>query len=172
MRKFIESFIFRTPPEDIGEIFVEWEINEFNKHERNKKWYIVVAVIVTAILVYAVLNVNYLLGVIILLLVFILIFQHYQEPKRLAVKIGEDGLMIGNRYIPHVKFSSFWLAYDPPVVKNLYFDFANGSSRHISVPLEDANPLLVREILEQIMDEDLEKENEVMEDYLSRKFKI
>jgi hypothetical protein len=40
------------------------------------------------------------------------------------------------------------------------------------LPLGDVNPLELREVLEEYIEEDLNRENEILADYLTRKLKI
>ncbi|MCH7492666.1 hypothetical protein IID19_03715, partial [Patescibacteria group bacterium] len=62
--------------------------------------------------------------------------------------------------------------YEPPEVKNLYFDFKTGIRPSISISLESQNPVNIRKKLLEYLEEDTEKENESFSDGLSRMLKL
>ncbi|PIR94549.1 hypothetical protein COT97_00705 [Candidatus Falkowbacteria bacterium CG10_big_fil_rev_8_21_14_0_10_39_11] len=172
MKKWFESIIFTQAPDDIGDVLFEWSAPEFEKHDRSKLWYILAGVVMAAILIYAIVTLNFLFIVITLLVALIMIMQHYLDPKDIEVKISTGGVLVGQKFYHFHDFKVFWLAYFPPEVKNLYLEF-NGIRRDkLSLPLGELNPLEVRSALEQFVEEDLARENEPIEDYLSRRIKL
>ena len=62
--------------------------------------------------------------------------------------------------------------YNPPAVKRLYLNFENGWKPEVSIPLENQNPLYIRNILLQYLREDAEKTEESLYDSLSRQLKL
>ena len=61
--------------------------------------------------------------------------------------ITEDGLLVGNEFFPYEKIKNFYIIYQPPDVKMLYFDPKNILRPLIGIPLDDQNPSAIREIL-------------------------
>jgi hypothetical protein len=159
-------------PEDIGEVFLEWTFPEYAKSIRSRLWYLVGAAILGLLVLYAVLTVNYLFAVILVLAVLIILYQYFQEARRILVKIGEDGIILDNKFYPWKILKSFWFAYEPPTIKYLYIETNRQVQRYLPVPLEDINPLTIREILLNYLDEDLEKDDEELDDTLARILKI
>ena len=168
---FIAIFL-HEPPEDVGEVHVAWKYPEFIKHERGKWWYVIIFIIIAALLIFSVVTMNFLFAVIVLLLTFIGIFQHFQIPQNIHVKIAEDGIIVRGRLLPFKDLQAFWFVYDPPMAKDLYIQFKSQTKRNLVIPLEDTNPLKVREILENYLVEDLEKEEESFTEVFSRVTKI
>jgi len=159
-------------PEDIGEILLEWTFPEYAKTTRSRLWYLVGAVILGLLVLYAVLTVNYLFAVILVLAVLIILYQYFQEARHIVVKIGEDGIILDNKFYPWKILRSFWFAYEPPTIKYLYVETKKQVQRYLPIPLEDVNPLNIREILLNYIDEDLEKDEEELDDTLARILKI
>lgn len=157
---------------DIGEIHLAWEFPEFVQHKRGKWWYIIAAIILAGFVFYSVMTSNFLFVVILLLGVFVLIYRFLQGPRPVTVKIGQDGILVDRKLYPYKELKSFWLIYEPPTIKYLYFDFKNRLKKHLPVPLEDINPLQVRESLLNYLEEDLEKEEEGFSETLSRFLRI
>jgi len=102
----------------------------------------------------------------------LIIFLHStKKPDKVSLAITEDGLEVGNNFYLYKEIKKFWIIYEPPDVKNLYFDF-KGLRPTLIIPLENKNPVQIRKILLDYLDEDLEKEDESLSEYLGRKLKI
>jgi len=172
VKNFFKASVLRHPPEDIGEALISWTFSEYEKHERGRVWMIVAGIVFAMLLIYSIYTMNFLFAVIVLLFAFIGVFQHYQHPDQVEVVIAEDGVLIGTRFFHYHEFASFWMIYEPPIVKSLYFDFKASGKRSISVPLHEMNPLVVREILEQYLDENFEEEFEFFDQTISRVMKL
>ncbi len=172
MKKFLEGLLFKKAPENIGETYAQWEIDEYPQYQRNKTWYILMSIVTLALLTYSILTYNFLFAVVVVLLLFIVFFQHYQIPRKITIKITDQGVLAGNTFYPYKDLYSFWVVYNPPHVSSLYFDFISPSVRTIRFSLEDENPMEVREILKYFLLENFEKEEELIDDKLSRKLKL
>ena len=171
VKDFIKTMLFHEPEYNIGEVHIEWHFPEFVKYNRGKWWYIIVAVVIIVLLVYSIVTINFLFAIIILMFTFIGIFQYYQQPHKIPVKITDAGVLIGRRFYTFKELASFWFVYEPPMVKNLYLDFQSGK-RSLMIPLGDINPLKVRELLEQTLQENLDKETEHFDEAVARLLKL
>ena len=172
MKKWLRSFFESNVPEDIGEVLVEWEVEIRRNPQRSFWWYVILALVLIGLLVYSVLTANYLLAMILVIFGFIIIFDHYQSPRPVSIRVAEDGLVVGQKFYPHSSIASFWIAYNPPEIKYLYLDLDQTGNKVLGLPLGDVNPLELREVLEEYIEEDLNRENEILADYLTRKLKI
>lgn len=172
MKSYLKTLAAPQLPEDIGEVFIEWSFPEFVKQNKGKWWYIVVSAIIGLFLLYAVLTANMLFAVILVLGVFVIVFQYFQAPRPVPVIIGEDGIIVDSKFYPYKILKSFWIIYEPPQVKYLYLDFKNSVKKSLPIPLEDINPLVVREALLNFIDEDIEKEDEDFDETFARIFNI
>ena len=172
MKTFLKNLADPPLPEDIGEVHVEWSFPEYVRRDKGKWWYIIVSILVGLCLLYAVLTENVLFAVILILGLFVIISQYFQAPRQIPVVIGEDGVIIDRKFYPHKVLKSFWIIYEPPDVKYLYIDFRNSVSKSLPVPLEDINPLMVREVMLNYLEEDLEKEEEDFDETFARMMNI
>ena len=143
---------------NIGKILASWEIPEFHKQDKIKMWYIYFFAIIILLLIYSYFSKNPLFALIIVLFSILYIFSERNEPKTFTFAIAEDGLVIENKFIPYKKLKRFYIIYQPPYAKNLYFEPNNLIMPLINIPLEKENPVAVRKILLQYLSEDLEKE--------------
>lgn len=157
---------------NIGDTVFEWTVKEYEQHERDRRWYILMGIIGVTLVVYALISGNYLFALVLVLFAIILFMHDMVEPMEIPIIITETGVVIGRKFYRFTEFSSFWVIYDPPAVKNLYFSL-NGLLRHrIQVPLLNNDPRPIREYLEQFIEEDLEQEEEPLSDRISRLFKL
>jgi Ca2+/Na+ antiporter len=153
-------------------IAFEWKFPEFEKHDRGKDWYITAGIIAALLLVYAFVSLNFLFVVIILLTAFILYLYHIKEAEEVEFKITDTGLSVENRFYVWSEIKKFYIIYNPPSVKNLYFEFKSFTKPNLIVPMEHQNPLKAREYLLQFLEEDTEKEHEPTAHAIGRHLKI
>lgn len=142
-----------------GEAFFAWEFTEFDRHIRTRTWYLAAGAAALALITYSIFTSNLLFALIILLVAFITIVRDYVEPNTITFVLYEDGIGLGTKFIPYKELANFYIIYEPPRVKRLYFK-PKGMGQTISIPLYDQNPIEIREILLRYVKEDLETEYE------------
>ena len=159
-------------PADHGKILAKWNFPEFTKYERSKAWYLFMTLLVVLLLVYSVITVNFLFAVIIIIasITYLLIFRH--NPEYVTFSITEDGLEDDERFFPFEAIKSFYIIYQPPEVKTLFFEFKSLIKPRLAIPLENQNPMEIRKILLKYLEEDIEKEDEPFSEGLGRMFKL
>ena len=62
---------------DVGEILHEWTVQEYEKHERNRAWYVIMSIIGIVLLAYSLLTSNFLFSLVLILFV-VIIFLFYE----------------------------------------------------------------------------------------------
>jgi len=72
----------------------------------------------------------------------------------------------------HKEIQSFWIIYEPPEVQLLYFGISRSLRKELPIHLEDQNPIMIRKILLNYLQEDLDQEEEATEERLARLFKL
>lgn len=159
-------------PANIGNVAFEWAVSEYEKHERSRRWYLIMGILGVSALVYAVLSANYLFALILVLFGIILFLQDMGEPMEVPVAITDTGVIIGNKYYPYKEFTRYWIVYMPPEVKNIYFSTTNLIRHRLQVPLLEVDPRPIREFLNKYIMEDTDQEEEPLSDRLARIFKL
>ena len=172
MKKFLMQLVSPNLPDDIGGVHIQWEFPEFVQAAKSRLWYIVVSIIVALLIVYAIMTANFLFAMILALVAFIIIYQYFQSPRQIPVVIAEDGIIVDKQFYPYKALKSFAIIYEPPVIKFLYLDFKSQFKKSLPVPLEDVNPLKVREALLSYLDENLEIDEEDSNETFSRLMNI
>ena len=153
----------------------QWEFLEHHAHQRSMLWYAVAGAFSAALFVWATVTANYLFGLMIVLFVFILFLHDVKKAETMRFVITAQGLRLGfahepesERTIPWRDLRQFWILYEPPKVKTLYFTYKSFWSPHLVIPLQDEDPVKIRRALKKYLDEDTTKEREPLADVLRR----
>jgi len=170
---------------DYGKTHFSWSFSEFNQYERSKDWYIKVGLVVFGLLMYALLDPqislfapylrftgpNYLFGFLIILF-SLLILMYHRNTDTVEFKITEDGVLVNDKLHQYKDIKNFYIIYDPPTVKTLYFEPKSFFNPRIPINLTDQNPVAIRELLKQYLEENVDRENEPVSEQVSRLFKF
>jgi len=157
---------------NIGDIIFQWTVKEYEQDVRDRRWFILMGVLGVSLILFAVLTSNYLFVLVVVLFAIILFLHSMQAPLEVDFAITQTGVVIGNKFYRFSEFEGFWLIYNPPEVKTLYFSFNSFIKHRIHIPLHDNDPLPIREHLIKFVDEDFEQEEEPLSDRLARLFRL
>ena len=157
---------------DYGDVLAFWEFPEFIKHQKGTLWYVAFTIVFVALLVYSYFSDNLLFAIILVIFAVLYFSSAKDEPKIVETALTEDGIFIGSKFIPYEDFQNFYIIYYPPEIKNLYFQPKGFIKQRMVIPLENQNPVRIREILVQYLDEDLKKEEIPTSEGISRILKL
>lgn len=158
---------------DYGHGLISWEVPEYDKHDRAKSWYIKAGLIALLLVIYSFLTANFLFAIIVIIVSLVVVLHDGQEPERVVFSISDDGIIIGSRFYDYDDISNFSVVYKPSLeVKNLYFEFKSFFRHRLSIPLENMNPLPIREKLLKYLPEDLERTDQPLSEGLAKLFKL
>lgn len=157
---------------NFGEIIYLWKVSEYKKYARDRRWYVFMGVVAFVLITYALFTSNYLFALLLVLFGLIIFLSDTHEPADVPFAITNTGIIIGDKYYHYSELENFWLIYNPPDVKNLYFSFNSLLRHRLQVPLMDYDPRPIREYLSQFLTEDLEQEEEPFSDRVARLFKL
>lgn len=155
-----------------GKILAEWTVPEYIKYQRTLTWWIVAGGIAIALLIHAVITSNFLFVIILFLIGLIVLVHERREPDNIEFMILEGGIAFGERFYSFKELKSFWIIYEPPTTKLLYLETDHVFRKELPIHLENQNPLFVRKVLLDFLDEDLDKEEEATEEQLARLFRL
>ncbi|MDP3985201.1 MAG: hypothetical protein Q8P82_00395, partial [bacterium] len=154
------------------DILLKWQIHSFPKYERGTAWFVVAGIIGAALILYALLTANFLFAIIIFIFGLILALTSIRKPDLVDIMITETGIGMGRSFYQYRDIEHFSVIYDPPITQNLYIELRGGFRPHISIDLQNQNPVLVREILVTYVPEDRERTEEPFSEFLGRLLKI
>ncbi|MBU0731869.1 hypothetical protein KKC88_03250 [Patescibacteria group bacterium] len=155
-----------------GNLLMSWNVQEYNQHQRRPGWYVWMIILGIVMMIYAIWTFNFLFAVIIILVGVIIYLTTNSKPGRVKISVWEDGVELGDTFYPFKTIKKFWIIYEPPEVKNLYFEVDRVLRPEVSIELGKTNPIKLRGLLLDYLEEDLEQEDESANDFLGRKLKI
>jgi len=159
--------------DELGKIIASWSIPEYDKHERERNWYIIAAIVGLIFLIYSFFSGNFLFAAIIIIGAFVIIMHDGQEPAQVNFSITDEGLIVGRKFYDYDVIKDFSIVYKPREnVKNLYFEFKTVVRPRLSIPLNKMNPLPIREDLLKYLPEDLERTDQPLSEALAKMFKL
>lgn len=156
----------------IGTPQLEWEVHEYLQHQRSRRWYIIAAVLGVALIIYAIATLNYSFAVIILMVGVIMLLTTFTPPDLISIVITNTGVVVDDMYYDFDAVKNFSIVYEPPDVKNLYLEFHGLTNPLLSIPLEDTDPNVVRDLLLPFCAENLERSEEHLTDMVRRLYKL
>ncbi len=158
---------------DFGKKIIGWKISEYDKHKREKNWYIIAGIVGVIFLIYSFFSGNFLFAAIIIIGTLVIIIHDGQEPIKVDFSITDEGLVVGKNFYDYDVIKDFSIVYKPREnIKNLYFEFKNTIKPRLSIPLGNMNPLPIRENLLKYLPEDLERTDQPLSEALAKLFKL
>ena len=152
---------------------INWQVPEYERHERSKVWYINASIISLLLLLYCFLTGNFLFAMIIIIVAFVIILHDGRQPERVQISLTDEGVKVGKKFYDYDEIKDFSLVYKPrQEIKNLYFEFKNVIRPRLSIPLFDKNPLPIRNFLLKYLPEDLDRTDLPLSEALAKFFKL
>lgn len=155
-------------PINIGRVVYQWTVKEYEKLQRTRRWYLVMGGVGIFLVVYAALTANYLFALIIILFGIVLYLHELQEPLEVPFALTDTGIVLGKKFYRYSELQNFWIIYNPPEVKTLYFSLNNLLRHRLQISLVDYDPRPIRDHLNLYLTEDLEQEEEPLTDKMGR----
>lgn len=149
-----------------------WTFPEFQKHSRSRRWWTIFTIVDLIAFVYAIFSANFLFALILIMITGIVIFREYHQPEQITLSITQDGIFLDDRLYVWKEIESFWFIYEPPEVKNLYLSFKSYFRPTLTVPLMEQNPIAIRKLLADFLEEDIKKEGLPTSEALGRLLKL
>jgi len=156
----------------LGKVIFQWKLKEFEKYEKNRRWYLTMGILAILFVIFGLYTANYLFVLIVVLFAIIISLHDIQEPEELSFALTETGIVLGNKYYRYSELENFWFIYKPPEVKTLYFTLEDSIKHRLQVPLLDNDPRPIRKHLLQYIEEDFEQEEEPFSDRFGRLFRL
>lgn len=149
-----------------------WEMPAHEYHPRTSRWYLIVSLIALASVIYGVWVNNYLFALIMLVSAVILILAGNDEPQRILVQIGHNGIVVDGEFVEYDKLADFSIIYHPPFTKMLYIERKLSFKPRLKLFLEDEDPMEIRDHLLKYLPENLALRDEHFSDIVGRLLRI
>lgn len=125
---------------------IHWQAEEFTYHHKDSQWFIA-AGIAAAGLIISLLIMKNIFGAATILLFFVIIYLYAtKKPNVISAAIDAKGVTVKQKLIPYSTIASFWILYEPPI-KELILIRKEHLTPKIIIPIGDANPVEIRNVL-------------------------
>lgn len=147
---------------------LRWTFHEFNPKPRSNSWYLWFGIIFAFFVIVGIISDNFLFSIILILSALIIFLRNWRKPSDITFVITPQGVQVGQNQYTMKELKSFWIAYRPPEVQSLYFEFNSVWRPYLGVPLDGVNPLQVRDVLLKYLPENLDNDDEPVSDAIGR----
>lgn len=148
------------------DVLAHWRAPEHEILERGKKWNLYAALILIAIVGYAIYTNSPIMAITFILIGVVGYIYLNREPAILDFKITGDGVMAGKEIYDFDNLKSFWIFYDPPDKKIISLYTKSRWFPFVHIPLDQENPVELRKILTEYIPE--EKQDNGLVDIFER----
>jgi len=139
------------------EILLEWQGPEYEHYPKEKKWYLVASLILSAIIIYALIINSPIMAITFVLIGVIGYIQLEKSPRILSFKITHEGIFAGKDFFDFDNIKSFWIFYQPPHTKILSLHSDAILMPYVHIPVHQIDPVKLREILLDFIPEKKQK---------------
>ncbi len=134
---------------EVGEE-IYWEYYEYEFQEKTADWFWIFGTIALLLIIIALILKNFLLALIILLSAFILGTYAKRPPSLITYGLGRHGIKHGSDTFRYETIKSFWINKQS---NHLIIESTRMIKPHISIPLGETDPELIRKKLLPIIKE-------------------
>jgi len=128
-------------------VLLHWQGPEYEHYPKEKKWYAVATLILSAIIIYALITNSPIMAITFVLIGVVGYIQLEKTPRVLDFKVTVDGVTAGNELYEFDNIKSFWIFYEPPHTKILSLHTDAMLMPYVHIPVHQIDPVKLREIL-------------------------
>ena len=134
-----------------------WTAPEHIKMNRSKSWYLYLALILAAIITYAIYNNSPVMAIIFILFGVMSYIFINKEPSLIEFRITKEGVIVKNELYEFEKVESFWIYYEPGEMKALTLHLKDTILPYVHLPLGNQDPIELKEVVSRYVPEEVEK---------------
>lgn len=152
------------------DILAHWRAPEYEVFERDKKWYLVVTLVLLGIIGWAVYSNSPVMAITFILIGIVGYFHINREPLTMDFMITPDGVVAGREIYEFDDLKSFWIFYEPEGLRVISLHNKEGFTPYVHIPIHEENPAHIRQVLLEFIPE--EKREPGLMDLMERLLRI
>ena len=134
-------------------VFHEWQAPEYEIYEKDRKWYVVMGLLLAFIIIYAIFTDGLVMAITFILIGVVAYIILNKKPRVITFYITDDGIVAGREIYEFENINSFWIFYEPEGIKVVSLHVKSKFSPYIHIPIENEDPLKIREIILNYIEE-------------------
>ena len=148
--------------EDSGKLLYSWDSPDFKVNKKSSIWYLIFGLVVGLLSIYAFFSDKWFLLAVVLMAGVLILLMLKIKPKVFSHQLTDLGLTVGDSFYNYNRLKSFWIVNNLDnktlyVLPNSRFGFA------LALQLGEADVEKVREILSVVLDEEADREEDVLD---------
>jgi hypothetical protein len=132
-----------------GRILHQWRAPEFEVYEKSGRWYLVFAIFIIAMVVYALFANGPIMAITFILIGIVGYIYLQKDPRVITFSITSKGITADKEMYLYENINSFWIFYDLPHTKTISLHTKASMLPFVHIPLRDQDPVKLRELLIQ-----------------------
>jgi hypothetical protein len=136
---------------------LSWTAPEYRHYPKNVAWYVTFAAVIALLIIFQLLEKDWFGALSVAIIAGFAWFFARQTPEHVEVAITENGIAIGQQYIPHHQIKHFWMV-DSRHHNTVNFETVAVVDNVIVVELHEQDPEEVRAVLAELLPEHPQKE--------------
>jgi hypothetical protein len=152
------------------EILFAWQAPEFESFQRERRWYLWVALILLAIIGYATFTNSPVMAITFILIGVVGYIYLTKEPRLLTFQITSKGISAGKDFYDFDAIDSFWIFENSTPFDNLSLHIKNRLMPFIQIPCPEEASIKLRFLLRDYIPE--EKQELTLADSLEKFFHL
>ena len=138
---------------------ISWTAPEYNTREKSRGWFLSVAIIGGAGILFSIILENILFAVFLFLALFLLFVYQIRTPRELKFSITKRGVAIHNRLFEYAHLQSFWIFQHENGENELSLISKKTVMPNIKLPLGEMDADKIRKTLAVFIPEEHEEES-------------
>lgn len=126
---------------------LRWRAPEYEKYERGRKWYLYVALVLLAIIGYAVYTDSPIMAITFVLIGVVGYIFINRDPQIIDFAVTRDGIIAGREMYDFDAVKSFWIFYEPHDIKVVSLHTKSTLMPYAHIPIHDEDPVEIRRVL-------------------------
>jgi len=140
-------------------VIYKWRALEHEIQEKDKKWYLVTGLILAAIILYAIFTDGLIMAITFILIGVVGYIVLNKKPREINFYITDDGVVADREIYEFEEVTSFWIFYEINGMKVISLHTKNKFMPFVHIPLGKEDPVKIREILLNYLEEIKQKPN-------------
>jgi uncharacterized membrane protein len=133
--------------ENIGNILHSWQAPEFEVYEKSGRWYIIAALFIALMVVYALFSDSPIMAIVFILIGIVGYIYSQRNPDVVTFTITSKGILAKKEMYLYENIFSFWIFYEPTQAKVISLHTKASMLPFVHIPLGDEDPVMIRKML-------------------------
>lgn len=132
---------------NVGEIFLDWRAPEFEAYEKSGRWYLIFAILIVSMVIYALFSNGPIMAITFILLGIVGYIHLQKDPRVVNFSITSKGVTADKEMYLYENIHSFWIFYDSHHTRTISLHTKASMLPFVHIPIRDEDPVAIRELL-------------------------